>query len=648
MCKYTILGLVALLTASPGGTTIYRVRNLSNAGDYSLRWAIEQANAHTGRDVIQFAPKLTGKVILLTTALPALTDNRTVIDGDLDDDGHPDVAINGKQLSFGGNGLSITGRYCTIRGLAIAAFPDHGIEILGDGYNKVRSCHIGVNLAGTRAVPNGDHDIRIESSDNTIGGTAPGDRNVISGGSFATYNDGICIKSGSGNTIAGNYFGLDRTGMVPFGSGRVALRLMSSANTVGGTVAGAGNVFGGVMYGVSLNSASDCLIAGNYFGLGADGDKLAAMAGPCISMSGNSANNTIGGTTAAERNVFAGGAPSGIMMIGFGTQGNKIRGNYFGLNAAGTHQRRLAKGVSITESCSGPAGAQTVGGGTARAGNYFALKPVGGETYGVECTLGGGAGSLIRHNRFGVFPDGRNAKGPTRGVWIEEVPAEVTDNLFVGADSGVAVATAGSNVRIFRNAFRNCSAGVDLQDDGYCRLGDLGNASTRDDGGNHFRRSNEFHVRNQTGRRIKAEGNDWGTTTRTEINGKIIDRKDNPLYGKVDFSPLMGDILPTGEAGRQLALAGLAALPTSASGAEIVFSLSVPADVTVTILNIAGRAIATVAHDRAAGPGLQRIMWLGRSDGGTLAPSGTYLVRVVARNRDGGQASALVPLALNR
>jgi hypothetical protein len=648
MCRCTIAALVAALLASPGETDTYRVGNLSNAGDYSLRWAIEQANAHAGRDVIRFAPRLAGKVIMLTTSLPALTGNRTVINGDIDGDGHPDIAINGNELYRDESGLMITGQYCTVRGLAIAAFPDHGIDIQGGGHNTIRSCHIGVNLAGTKAVLNGDHDVWIESSYNTIGGTAPADRNLISGGSCTAINDAVNINSGSGNTIAGNYFGLDRTGMTALGSGRVAVRLTSDANTVGGTVAGAGNVFGGVMYGIVLNSASDCLVAGNYFGLGADGDRLMPIGDSCVVLSGSCRNNTIGGETAAERNTFAGGALMGIFANGTGTEGNRIRGNYFGLNAAGTRQRRLVKGVSITASCGGPAGAQTVGGGRPRAGNYFVLKPVGGDTCGVECTLGGGAGSVIQHNTFGAFPDGRNATGPACGVRIEGVPAEVTDNLLASAESGVAVTTAGSNVRIFRNTFRNCFVGVDLQSQGYCRLGDLGNASTRDDGGNYFRRSNTLHVRNYTVRRIKAEGNDWGTTARSEINAKIIDTKDNPFSGKVDFSPLTGGILPTGETAGQLMLAGLTAVPTSASGAEAVFSLSAPADVTVSILNIAGRTVATVSRDRAADPGLQRIVWPGRSDSGTQAPSGTYLVRVVACTRDGDQASAVGALTLNR
>ena len=49
----------------------------------------------------------------------------------------------------------------------------------------------------------------------------------------------------------------------------------------------------------------------------------------------NSANNRIGGTTAAARNVVSGSAfASGITVVG--AAGNTIQGNYIGLNAAGT------------------------------------------------------------------------------------------------------------------------------------------------------------------------------------------------------------------------------------------------------------------------------------------------------------------------
>ena len=48
----------------------------------------------------------------------------------------------------------------------------------------------------------------ISSNNNLVGGTAAGDRNIISGNA----GDGIFITGGNNNQIAGNYIGTDVTG----------------------------------------------------------------------------------------------------------------------------------------------------------------------------------------------------------------------------------------------------------------------------------------------------------------------------------------------------------------------------------------------------------------------------------------------------
>jgi hypothetical protein len=95
-------------------------------------------------------------------------------------------------------------------------------------------------------------------------------------------------------------------------------------------------------------------------------------------------------------------------------------------------------------------------------------------------------------------------------------------------------------------------------------------------------------------------------------------------------------------------LASVAALPTKAGGAEIAFSLSAPAEVTVTVLNIAGRPVATVARGLAADSGAQRLLWSGQSSLGTPAPRGTYVVRIAVWDSNGQQATGLCMLKLER
>lgn len=655
-----------LLPGEPARSAHYLVTRTSNAGTGSLRWAIKQANSRAGPDRILFRASLNGKVILPTAALPALSDGETTLNADIDGDKQPDIALNGKRLSSG-SGLVVQGDGCVIMGLAVTNFPDHGIELQNASHCQIRCCHVGVNLAGTTAVHNGGNDIMLWGSDyNRIGGFTLAARNVISGGIDGSgHPSGVVVVASSHNTIAGNYIGLDRAGAAALGRGwdGVCLALASvyigatgtvapavydrsarldicADNTVGGTTPDERNVIAGVHLGVVLGGATDNVVAGNWIGLAGDGDTLMRIGYSCVAIQAGAARNVIGGTTPGARNVFAGNR-GGVCLWDAGTEDNKIQGNYFGLNAAGTRQRRLAGCVVLDDD----AGPQIIGGNTARAGNHFAPK-ASADTWGVWFQ-GAGSGTLVRRNRFGVRPDGTDATEYYIGVLVSNATAEVTDNLFARAGIGVGVNGPASRIRVFRNIIRHCGTGVAIGPTGRCFLGNLDNTSTRDDGGNYFRRSNVLHIDNQSPRKVLAQGNDFGTTRRWKINAKIRDRRDDPSLGRVVYSPLMGGVLPTGEA-PVLAITGASALPTRSGGAEIAFRLSGPADLTVTVLNIAGRTVATICTNALARAGIQRMAWNGRSNAGTTLPTGTYLVRVSARNADGQQAASLVSLCVTR
>lgn len=116
----------------------------------------------------------------------------------------------------------------------------------------------------------------------------------------------------------------------------------------GGSGGGSGSTIKGLIInrfganGIFLDSSSNTIV-GNYIGTTADGNSAAGNGteGVAIfsSIPGTSSNNnTIGGTTAAERNVISGNR-SGVVINaqdGGTTSGNVIQGNYIGTNAAGT------------------------------------------------------------------------------------------------------------------------------------------------------------------------------------------------------------------------------------------------------------------------------------------------------------------------
>ena len=85
------------------------------------------------------------------------------------------------------------------------------------------------------------------------------------------------------------------------------------------------------------------LIAGNYLGIGADGTTVHANNTSNITYQGGirveSSSNTIGGTTAADRNVISGNFYSGLILFGAGASGNEVYGNYIGVDASGTLDR---------------------------------------------------------------------------------------------------------------------------------------------------------------------------------------------------------------------------------------------------------------------------------------------------------------------
>jgi hypothetical protein len=229
------------------------------------------------------------------------------------------------------------------------------------------------------------------------------------------------------------------------------------------------------------------------------------------------------------------------------------------------------------------------------------------------------------------------------GIVVQGVSVNINNNHIARAQNGIVGTGSGADPNIYRNTFRRCDTGVYLISGARA---DLGTASGTK-GFNVFRRTNGWHIYNDTAHAIKAEWNFFCVTSASQIDAKIHDNDECGSCGAVDFDPLRGGVSPTGST-HPLALATTTAVSTRAGGAEIALTLSAPAKVSAAILNIAGRPVATVARDLDTAAGLQRIVWNGRTDNGTRAPSGTYLVRIAARGSDGGQASGLCTLRLDR
>ena len=129
-----------------------------------------------------------------------------------------------------------------------------GVDIGGGGGvatgNVVEGNYDSANAAGTAALPNGGDGIKIGlgATNNTIGGTVSGARNIISG----NVGDGVVISGSgtTGNLVEGNYIGTNAAGTAALGNATDGVQVSSGAtgNTIGGTANGAANVISGNGY----------------------------------------------------------------------------------------------------------------------------------------------------------------------------------------------------------------------------------------------------------------------------------------------------------------------------------------------------------------------------------------------------------------
>ncbi|MCP3937599.1 MAG: hypothetical protein GY708_19775, partial [Actinomycetia bacterium] len=147
--------------------------------------------------------------------------------------------------------------------------------------------------------------------------------------------DGIQVDSASsGATIVGNHIGLDPTGLIDLGNARgIELQSGSGPTTVGGTTAADRNVISGnAGDGIIVYGSDANTIIGNYIGTDATGNAPIPNDTDGISLGSSSSNNIIG--QAGAGNVLSGNGNDGFEM-GPGA-GNIVHANHIGLGVDGT------------------------------------------------------------------------------------------------------------------------------------------------------------------------------------------------------------------------------------------------------------------------------------------------------------------------
>jgi CSLREA domain-containing protein len=304
-----------------------------DAAHCTLREALNASNALAGKDLITFSagsgpisidvlsalPEITGSVTLDATTQPGYT-------------GVPIVALNGGFAGAGVDGLALSGGSSEVRGFIIHGFSAHGLHIRAAGGNTIETNHIGLDPSGAPA-GNGADGVWIDaSSNNTIGGSSPSARNVISGN--GAY--GVEITGGSNgavNRVRANYIGTDVSGMLAVPNALAGIHVVGDNNSIGDTATTRRNVISGNGEdGIRLTGAGTTqnIIAGNYIGVAADGSTPLPNGHHGVLLDNAIGHNTIGGTAAGAGNLIAHNGRNGIFVAtgtGHPLLGNAIHSN---------------------------------------------------------------------------------------------------------------------------------------------------------------------------------------------------------------------------------------------------------------------------------------------------------------------------------
>lgn len=374
-CWKGLLALVLSPGIAPAAT--FTVSNTNDAGPGSFREALLNANTSPGANSIQFdLPGRGVRTLAPLTPLPQIT-NSVMIDGYSQPGSSPNVLPNGNSAMLlvrldGVNitngfpvGLSISGAgNNTVRGLVIVRFYT-GIQLYASSGNTIAGNWIGLDVDG---ISRGNSGTGVEvtcaglagSTSNMIGGTAPADRNVISGNRVGVS---FFPTQANHNVVQGNFIGSDATGALPRGNLFQGISVQSATDImIGGASPGAGNLICANGTGISLLGGSRDIVQGNFIGTDVTGHYDLGNLHDGIDVQGCSLT-VIGGANAG--NLVANNAGYGIFLLGSTT--NMMMGNWIGTDIDGTWPLGNDKDGVFLQASS----ATTIGGGAPGLANVI-------------------------------------------------------------------------------------------------------------------------------------------------------------------------------------------------------------------------------------------------------------------------------------
>src|SRR3989344_2993543 len=184
-------------------------------------------------------------------------------------------------------------------------------------------------------------------------------------------------------------------------------------------------------------------IKGNFIGTDVTGS-VAQANGFGILIENGSNNNTIGGTSAVDRNIIYPGNTSGVEISGDGTDNNTIIGNYIGVRTDGSAVIAGVQGNNGIRISNGSKN-NDIGGNSASRRNIIS-----GNSFGVKIDNAGSENNRVMGNYIGSDSTGTVAIGNSVGVRLGSSsqhnniggPGNGDGNIISGNQNGIEIHTS--------------------------------------------------------------------------------------------------------------------------------------------------------------------------------------------------------------
>jgi hypothetical protein len=280
------------------------------------------------------------------------------------------------------------------------------------------------------------------------------------------------------------------------------LTINSSGNVINGLVV---NGFNNTGVQISGTGATFNKVTGCYLGTNPTGDAAVPNTFDGLAIDGGASNNTIGGSSAAERNLISGNLRNGLLIldhVGSGSDNNIVQGNFIGTDAMGqtalgnSQQGTTQGGIQIGPNAHGNlvggtiAGVRNIISGNASLGVYLASgndvsnNQVQGNFIGTDVT-----GTLSVGNQgpggVGLFSTSPNTIGGTTsgaqnvisgnlssGIHCNGCQNQVVQGNVISTNAGDGVTLfsqlndALNNAILSNSIYNNGGLGIDLGGDG--------------------------------------------------------------------------------------------------------------------------------------------------------------------------------------